>query len=75
MAERISVLHSSGCNKHAFYYIVENVQTFKDEPVYDPGKIDIHPGVKRPAQLADVICESCGQPFVTPEPAETEFDH
>ena len=73
MAGRMSVKHASGCNKHAFYYIVEKLQAFeKDEPVYDPGKIDIHPGAKRPMSLADVICESCRQPFVTPEKSETE---
>jgi hypothetical protein len=67
MADRISITHSSGCNKHAFNYIVEDLEAFQKESDCNPTKIDIHPGVKRPATLSQVICESCGQPFIKPE--------
>ena len=67
MADRISITHASGCNKHAFYYIVENLEAVQQESDYNPTKIDIHPGAKRPVTLSEVICESCGQPFIKPE--------
>jgi hypothetical protein len=66
VVDRISIKHSSGCNKHAFYYIVENLEAFQKEPHYNPTKIDVHPAVTRPATMSQVICESCGQPFLMP---------